>query len=262
MYFGRWGWTKRWPGPAFDSAWAEYVRRLAERYPEAIGIEVWNEPNITPSFQPVDPARYAALLKEAYDAVKRVDPKMNVVSGGLFPSDTSGSYGMADNQFLAAMYAAGAKGHMDAIGAHPYPIVSGSNGASRYDPAGTEQALDRLRAVRNAAGASSTPIWITEMGVSTQTVAGSPPGATGVQQADYLLQVVHDVQAAPDVPVALIHRLIDVPAAPTGPFPYVTPPIPGQGGTVESGFGVFSSDGKPKQAACALSQEFHGSLHC
>jgi polysaccharide biosynthesis protein PslG len=250
------------PAPSFDSAWADYVRRLAARYPEAIGIEVWNEPNISPSFQPVDPARYTALLKEAYGAVKRVDPKMKVISGGLFASDASGSYGMADGQFLAAMYAAGAKGFMDAIGAHPYPIVTGSDGATRYDPAGTEQDLDRLRAVRDAAGASSTPIWITEMGVSTQTVPGSPPGATEAQQADYLIRLVHDAQADSDVPVVLIHRLVDVPAPNTGPFPYVTPPVPGQGGTVESGFGVFRADGKPKPSACALSREFDGSLHC
>jgi hypothetical protein len=251
------------PDPSFDPAWAEYVRRVAARYPAAIGIEVWNEPNIVPTFDPVDPVRYTALLKEAYKAVKSVSRKTPVISGGLFASDKSGSYGMADGQFLAAMYAAGAKGSMDAIGAHPYPIVAGSTGSPpRYDPAGMEQALQRLRAARDAAGASSTPIWITETGVSTQQlVAGSPVGATPAQQADYLLAMVHDVEADPDVPVALIHRLVDLPGTPTGPFPY-TQPVPGQGGSSESGFGVFTSDGSPKPAACALSREFHGSLSC
>jgi hypothetical protein len=251
------------PAPSFDSAWAEYVRRLATRYPKIIGVEVWNEPNISPSFQPVDPARYTALLKEAYTAVKQVDPQIKVISGGLFASDASGSYGMADGQFLAGMYAAGAQGSMDAIGAHPYPIAAGTNGSpGKYDPAAMETALDRLRAVRDAAHQSSTPIWITEAGVSTQTVAGSPPGATEEQQADYLRAMVRDVNADPDVPVALIHRLVDLPGAPTGPFPYVRPPIPGQGGSVESGFGVFRADGAPKPAACDLSREFHGSLEC
>jgi polysaccharide biosynthesis protein PslG len=251
------------PAPKFDSDWAEYVGRLAARYPDAVGIEVWNEPNISPSFQPVDPVRYTALLKEAYGAVKRADPRMKVISGGLFASSASGSYGMADGQFLAAMYAAGAQGSMDAIGAHPYPIAVASNGLpTGYDPDVMEQALDRLRAARDAAHASQTPIWITEMGVSTQTVSGAPHGATEAQQADDLLAMVHHVEDDADVPVALIHRLIDLPGAPTGPFPYVRPPIPGQGGSVESGFGVFRADGTPKPAACALSLEFHGSLHC
>ena len=53
---------------------------------------------------------------------------------------------------------------------------------------------------------------------------------------------------------------MDLPGAPTGPFPYVRPPIPGQGGTVESGFGVFRADGTPKQAACALSRDYGARL--
>jgi hypothetical protein len=249
------------PGPAFDAQWADYVRRLTARYGKAIGIEIWNEPNIAASFDPVDPARYTALLKEAYGAVKQVDQRMKVISGSLFASDTSGPAGMADDQFLAAMYAAGADGSMDAIGAHPYPIVSASSGAPTYDPAGMEGALDRLRDVRDSAHHPGTPIWVTETGVSTQTVSGSPPGATEAQQADYLMAIVHAVEDDPDVPVALIHRLVDLPPVSSGPYPY-SPPIPGQGGTVESGFGVFRADGTPKPAACELSHEFHGSLNC
>jgi polysaccharide biosynthesis protein PslG len=250
------------PAPSFDPEWSEYIRRLTARYDNAIGIEVWNEPNIAASFQPVNPGRYTALLKEAYSAAKGASPHIKVISGGLFATATSGPAGTADGQFLSAMYAAGAGGSMDAIGAHPYPIVGASSGAPTYDPKGMEEALDRLRAARDAAHHSGTPIWVTETGVSTQTVSGSPPGATERQQADDLLGIVHAVQGDSDVPVALIHRLVDLPPTPTGPFPYVTPPIPGQGGTVESGFGVFRADGSPKPAACSLSHEFDGSLHC
>ena len=249
------------PGANFDGQWSEYVRRLTVRYGKAIGIEVWNEPNIAASFHPVDPARYTTLLEDAYGAVKQVDHRMEVISGSLFASAASGPAGMADDQFLAAMYAAGAQGSMDAIGAHPYPIVTSASGAPTYDPTGMEQALDRLREVRDSAHQQPTPIWVTETGVSTQTVSGSPPGATESQQADYLLAIVHAVERDPDVPVALIHRLVDLPPTSSGPYPY-SPPIPGQGGTVESGFGVFRADGSPKPAACALSREFHGSLDC
>jgi hypothetical protein len=234
------------------------VRRLTSRYPAAVGIEVWNEPNVVPFFDPVDPVRYTALLKEAFAAVKGVNPRMPVISGGLFASDGSGAYGMADNKFLSAMYAAGARGSMDAIGAHPYPITSGPS--IEYDPAAIEEPLQRLRVARDAAHQSSTPIWITEMGVSTQTATGSPFGATEAQQADYLVRMVHEVEAEPDVRMALIHRLVDVPPPPVTPSPFGGPPVAAV--SVESGFGVFRADGSPKPAACALSRVFHGSLAC
>jgi hypothetical protein len=239
--------------PAFYAAWARYVRRLAVRYPATLGIEIWNEPNAVRMFPPhPDPARYAALLKAAYGAVKGVNPRLPVISGGLLPSPTTNRYAIADWQFLRGVYAAGAAGSMDAIGAHPYPISAGSGGRSRYDLAAMEQDLERLRAVRDAAGESATPIWITEMGVSTQSGGGFPPGATQAQQADDLLAMIRAVREDGDVRVALVHRLVDVRRTPAG----------GALARLESGFGVFGSNGAPKRAACALSAEFGGSLSC
>lgn len=238
------------PDPEFDSDWAEYVRRLVARYPAAVGVEVWNEPNIVPLFPPrPDPVRFTELLHAAYDAVKTEDPQLPVVSGGLFRSDRTGPYGIADGAFLAAMYRAGAGQWMDAIGAHPYPIVGGE---ARWDVAGMRQSLDRLRAARNAAGASKTPIWITEMGVSTTSARGYPRGATEAQQARDLVQMARIARRADDVPVALFHKLIDVrPSAGGSPL-----------ARVQMGFGVFRADGRPKPAACDLSQALAGSLTC
>jgi hypothetical protein len=76
-------------------------------------------------------------------------------------------------------------------------------------------------------------------------------GATDDEQAIDLVAMVRMVQAAPDLPVALIHRLVDVPAD----------PVTGVGG-IESGFGVFRADGTPKPAACLLSAALGGSLSC
>jgi hypothetical protein len=240
------------PSPAFDGAWSEYVRRLVARYPDAIGLEVWNEPNSARMFPPrPDPARYTQLLAAAHRAVKEVDPELPVISGGLVP--TAGSrLATGDAQFLSGMYAAGAAGSMDAIGAHPYPIAGAPGGASRYDLDAMKGDLERLRAVRDAAGRSSTPIWITEMGVSTRSGAVFPPGLTGDEQAEALVAMVRATAAEPDVPVALVHRLID------------TSSTAGSGARarLESGFGVFRADGEPKPAACALSDELGGSLSC
>jgi polysaccharide biosynthesis protein PslG len=242
------------PDPAHDREWAEYVRRLIQRYPDAAGLEVWNEPNIVPNFRPrPDPARYTQLLEAAYTAAKGVDPRMPVISAGLFASPASGAYGVGDATFLAGMYAAGAKGSMDGIGAHPYPITSTASGGSpSYDIGAMQDDIARLRAVRDAAGASSTPIWITEMGVSTQSAPGFPPGASESDQANDLLKLVTEVGRGEAIPVALIHRLVDPSYDPAG----------GALGRFEAGFGVFRSDGTPKLAACELSTAFHGSLTC
>jgi polysaccharide biosynthesis protein PslG len=238
------------PDQGHDLDWGEFVRRLADRYPSARAIEVWNEPNIVPYFRPYpDAVRFTALLKTAYEAVKSVDAKMPVVSGGLFPSPETGSFGIGDGQFLASMYAAGAAGFMDGIGAHPYPFGPPGEG---YDIGATRADIERLREVRDAAGDSSTPIWITEMGVSTASAPGYPPGETEAGQKEDLLALVATVLEDRKIPVAIIHRLVDAPYDASGDAIAL----------VDSGFGVFRTDGTPKQAACALSREFRGSLDC
>ena len=239
------------PSPAFDREWSEYVRRLAVHYPDAVGIEIWNEQNAARMFPPhPDPARYTELLNAAYRAVKSADPEMPVVSGGLLPNPTTHRYAVGDAEFLRGMYAAGAT--MDGIGAHPYPLTAVPGGGSRYDLSAMEEGLERLRAVRDAAGESSTPIWITEMGLSTRPGVGFPPGLTESEQAVALLEMVRAAKEDPDVSLALVHRLVDARWTPgAGPL-----------ARVESGFGVFRADGAPKPAACALSDEFGGALSC
>jgi hypothetical protein len=241
------------PDRSHDRAWAAYIRRIVERYGGgAVGLEVWNEPNAVRMFPPhPDPARYAALLEGAYRAAKAADPRLPVISGGLLPSAVTTPSVVADGRFLAGIYAAGAKGSLDGIGAHPYPIVAGPGGRARYDLAAFEADLQRLRSVSDAADDSASPIWITEMGVSTASGGGFAPAATEAEQARYLLAMVRAARNDGDVRVALIHRLVDISPAIRGPL-----------ARLQSGFGVFNSNRTPKLAACDLSHEFGGSLSC
>jgi hypothetical protein len=255
------------PDPAYDPYWSDYVRRLTARYPAAIGIEVWNEPNLITEWWPrVDPVRYTQVLKEAFAAVKSVDPKMPVVSGGLLSSPASASWIEGDVPFLTAMYAAGARQAMDAIGLHPYPIVYGSDAAIGWDPAQMVRWLQRIRAVRDAAGAASEPIWVTEVGESTTTQPDQPPAVTNAQQATDLVQLVRAAESERDVPVLIIHTLDRAPPnLPDDLLINLLGPVlnyNGYGEEVNAGFGVFNPDGSPTPAACALSREFQGSLGC
>jgi VCBS repeat-containing protein len=242
------------PDPAYDSAWGEFTRRLAARYPAAVAIEVWNEPNLSVSFQPhADPERYTDLLKAAYAAVKASNPAMPVISGGLVAGQGSGGSGIGEADFLERMYAAGARGAMDGIGIHTYLFAGGTRAddPAYYNPAAIRASLDRLRTVRDAAGDEATALWITEAGESTSTQDGYPPGASESQQAADLVAVVRLVKTMPDVRALVIHRLSDTTVSSGGLF-----------GLLESGFGVLRSDGTPKAAACALSGELGGTLSC
>ncbi len=257
------------PRPSFDGAWTQYVRELALRYPAAIGIEIWNEPNLVSMFWPrVDPVRYTQLLREAYRAIKAVDPRMPVVSGGLIASAISGwsPAGEGDGPFLAGMYDAGAGSVMNAIGAHPYPAVVNSAGRPvAWRAAAMEQSLQRLRAARRAAHAHQ-PIWITEVGESTTTEHGFPPAVSASRQARDLATMITEARADGDVRVMIIHTLEDeAPDLILNLVGQLSGQLFGDDvffDAVQAGFGIFTSSWAPKPAACVVSRLLHGSLVC
>ncbi len=245
------------PDPAYDAEWSAFVRAAAQRYPAAAGIEVWNEPNLDQSFLPrANPARYAALLAAAYHAVRATDAAMPVISGGLLltpPVAGSGQVpgGYAAPQFLAAMYAAGARTTMDGLGVHVYPSDYVAGVPSRWDPAAMQTWLGLLDPVRAAAGATAQRTWITEMGVSTSTQAGWPAAATPSAQASDLGAMIAIARGTANVPYVIIHSLED--QTPGYDDPY---------NAINTGWGAFTDTGVAKPAACVVSGAFHGSLSC
>lgn len=151
------------PATAYDANWENIAKQIAWRYPQAAGIEIWNEPNQNWEWASgPNPARYTQLLKEAYTAIKSIDPSMPVIGGALAADLSSArsatSYPM--DQFLQAMYNAGAKGYMDGISIHPYPYA--------LDLFATFEAMSDATEVRDA-NHDSTPLWVTETGLSRST---------------------------------------------------------------------------------------------
>ncbi|HYM53755.1 MAG TPA: hypothetical protein VES97_00220, partial [Solirubrobacteraceae bacterium] len=140
---GRAGRANSWP-PADPSAFAAFVAYLARRYDAQLAaIEVWNEPdqaNEAYFAGPGKPARYAALLRAAYQAIKRADPSVSVLAGSLVGSNGA---------FLRALYAAGIKGYYDGLAVHYYNLTLAS--------------LRSIHEVQLANG-DATPLWLDEFG--------------------------------------------------------------------------------------------------
>jgi hypothetical protein len=131
--------------------------------------EIWNEPNRGFWKPAPDPARYTAMLKLAYPAIKAQDPSAFVVSGGLSPYGSygeSGRDGMNPLTFLEKMYAAGAAGSFDALGWHPYNF----GGLDFHPWSAWSQVADTKPSARSlmvAHGDGDKSIWGTEFGAPT-----------------------------------------------------------------------------------------------
>jgi hypothetical protein len=149
---------------------------IAARHYSAMGVqafEIWNEPNVQAFWTPRPrPAAYTAVLKAAYVAIKSVDPRATVMTGGTAPAANSAT-SYTPVRFLKDIYAHGGKGHFDAVANHPYcwPAYPGAKYAwsAWYQMYGTRPSL---RSLMVSHGDGSKKIWATEFGAPTD----GPPG--------------------------------------------------------------------------------------
>jgi hypothetical protein len=158
-------WAGRAPARADLAAVRAFHERLARRAAGAVAAyEILNEPNLPREWGgPPSPAGYAAYLRAAYLGVKAGDPAAMVLGGG--PSPNTGGLGgtIEDLDFLEGMYAAGARGAMDALAVHNY----GGASPPERDPAECGICFRRAelyRAVMERHGDAGTPVWATEWG--------------------------------------------------------------------------------------------------
>jgi hypothetical protein len=161
-----------WRSPPKDPRdYARTLTFLANHYAGKVDAwEIWNEENL-PMFWTGTAVQYVGLLKAAYPAVKLGDPSALVVFGGT---------AFNDDGWLAACYAAGAKGFFDVMATHPY---QGNHAAPPESPDdGHVYWFTHTPAVRMVmlANGDDKPIWFTESGWS------SPNPLALAQQADYL----------------------------------------------------------------------------
>ncbi|MDO5581387.1 MAG: cellulase family glycosylhydrolase [Planctomycetia bacterium] len=144
-----------WATPAYKhlDAWKEYVSQLVSRYKDRIRYwEVWNEENLK-GFWRDDPKgeSYAVLLKETYQTIKKIDPDLVVVYGGLAG---------VPHSFFEDSLKAGAGSFFDIINIHPYRGGLTTMNATENLISDIKKFNELLRKY----GTAEKPIWITEMG--------------------------------------------------------------------------------------------------
>lgn len=174
-------------GPGTPSAYGAFCADVATQFTSGgrrlIGLEVWNEPNLSgPStfWQYGRPAsELAAMQIAAHAAVKALSGAAGQVlvgMGGLSAVPTTGGtssfYYTAATEWLNALYAvSGWKAANDFFGIHPYTYpYPWNDGVSNND--GLEITL-LLRNIAIAQGDGSKPWWFTEYGASTNAATST-----------------------------------------------------------------------------------------
>jgi hypothetical protein len=211
--------------------YSRFVAAAVRRYPDVIGVEIWNEPNLSEYWWPhPQPKLYARMLKLSFRAVKSVNPRIPVVFAGLVPQfgrDPSGQR-MDATVFQRRAYKAGAGRWTDAFAVHPYVYPE-------TDPElllGVRAQLAIAKGIAGHFGYPATPLWVTEFGLSSSPEAGL--GLDG--QAARLIELYETLRAIPGIPVLILHRLFDI----------------DQAAGYQAGMGMLDINGHRKPAFCAI----------
>ena len=219
------------PAEQFYDEFAAFAAAAAARYPEAVGFEIWNEPNFRLFWGgDPDPESYARMIQAVAPAIKAADPTVPVLTAGLSPHIDPEANAMPYAEFLRRVYDTGAPGLTDAIAAHAYP-----NRRYSEDYLGNIRVnLYRTFDVMQSHGEGWKPIWVTETGVSNAGEDSFRPE----QQADALARMYELFRLVDhNIPVVVFHRFRDE---------------PGDERVEERGYGVISADGGLKPAYCSI----------
>lgn len=241
--------------PANNATFASFAARAAARY-QPMGLqvwEIWSEPNTARAWMPKpDAAAYARLLQAAYPAIRQANPQAIVISGGLAPVPTDDE-NSAEIDYLPQLYAAGAKGFFDAVGAHPYtyPFIPSHNSQQGWSRLAFT--ANNLRQTMTVNGDGAKKIWLTEFGAPT---AGVGAAATMENHRTHdATYVDEELQAQIITKAAELYRDYDW----VGPFIWAAyaDPAPPRLQTARS-YGIVREDGTKKPAYSALQRAITG----
>jgi hypothetical protein len=185
--------------------WAEFLRAIVGRYgsggtfwsdttdsydPPYLPItawQIWNEPSSKTYFQPRPDARdYARLVKLSSSAIRAVDPEAEIVLAGVF-TVPEGGYKYRVKPYLSELFRMRGIGkHFDIAALHPYARTIAS----------LRKQIKNARGVMRHAGLSEKPLWITEVGWSSDPPSHVGPLLVGEQGQRELLEQAFEMLAA------------------------------------------------------------------
>ena len=219
-------------GLARPETFGAWLGELAHRYPQVRGFVVGNEPNQPAFWRPQfsktrqsSAAAFGPFLAAGYDALKNVDPTLNVVGVGLSPRGNDrplarSNVSTSPMRFLAALgawYRRSGRDRplMDGLSFHPYPNAATDALARGYPwPNAGFVNLGRVKqAVWDAFHGTSQPttldglrLYLDEIGWQVETAghdgyagAENVPVASESHQAAVYGEVVRRAACDPDV---------------------------------------------------------------
>ncbi len=224
--------------PKDPAQFGTFAAAAAARYaPQGVHQwEIWNEENLAASWLPqADATQYAALLKAASEAIKKVDPTAAIVVGGMGPA-ASRNGDIAPVEFLAALYGAGGKESFSAVGFHPYSFPANPGYPMSWNAwQQMTNTSPSLRSVMTKNGDSDKKIWVTEYGTPT----GGPGGMSEDAQASMIKDAFKLWHSYSFVGPLMLYTYKDMGTNPD---------------TKENFFGLVRYDGNQKPAYAALKE--------
>ena len=192
--------------PRDNADFASFVGDIVTRYKGRVAAwEIWNEPNHPRFWNPSpDAGQYARLLQAAAPAVRAADPAAKVLFAGLAHNDYD---------YLQQVYAAQPTigDSFDVMATHPY-TKSGQSPAivdRRLDGRMTPTSFLAFHEIRDvmADHGDDKPIWLTEMGWSTNSQILHPLGGVSeAVQASHLALAFTLLETVSYVEVAVVYN--------------------------------------------------------
>ncbi len=174
---------------------ADFTNALLDHYKGRIQyVQVWNEPNLTGEWVPgkaVQPAQYAAMLKEVYPIVKAAHSDSVVMSAPMAMTlegpESRGN--MNEIDYWTGLYATGIKGNFDIASANGYGLDQAPDAAP--DPKVLNfRRVELIRDVMVRNGDTDRPIWFDEYAWNDS------PETLAKEERDFWRHVTPQQQAA------------------------------------------------------------------
>lgn len=207
-----------------------YLTNVVKSFPQVKSIIVGNEPNRTLFMNPVNGGSYAQILADAYDAIKGVDPSIQVVGVGLSPRGSGDGSSQFPPQFIKQMgdwyrSSGRTKPLMDAFSFHPYPfpVNKPPTGVSDWPTVGMPDLYRLKQAIWDAFNGTAQPTVEDGLKLTLDELAYQVPtdgkagysGAENVEtvdeatQATYYAQLVNMVACDPSIESLNFFHFID-----------------------------------------------------